>query len=314
MQKSEPTRNLLILHTAHIQGRADWLAIEQRIVRDAPDIEVRIATNGQPNSVTARWQVRRPSLVFSPIHLINLTPRGGAIFCGHIMGKDEQLRRLASIGILTPRTAMLPSAGSLDSLERSDFIIVKPNNSNSGKGIKLIRFTDLSERYDELTALAKPNDQVLVQPYIDHAEDGYPTAYRVLTMFGRVLYCARNRWAQKRPPLTQIAADPFGVIATNNESMGPVGSICNDPEIVSLGERAHDAFPECPVLGVDIIRDVQTGRLYVLEVNPHGNVWHLSSTFAKKLDPEYVRDRYAQFNALDRAADLLIQETRTHAR
>jgi len=68
------------------------------------------------------------------------------------------------------------------------------------------------------------------------------------------------------------------------------------------------------VLGVDIIRDVHSGKLYVLEVNPHGNVWHLSSPFVRKVDPEYVRARYAQFNALDRAANLLIQKTRSDAR
>jgi hypothetical protein len=133
-------------------------------------------------------------------------------------------------------------------------------------------------------------------------------------MFGRALYCVLNRWGHKRLPLDQIAADPAGVFATNDNLMGQVRSICNDPEIVALGERAHEAFPECPVLGVDIIRDVQTGRLFVLEVNPHGAVWHLSSSYAKKVAPEYVRARYAQFNALDRAADLLIQKTRSHAR
>jgi Prokaryotic glutathione synthetase, ATP-grasp domain len=312
MQKSEPTRNLLIIQTPPLQDPADWVTIKQRIERDAPDIEVRIANNGHPNSVTARWQVRRPSLVFSPIHLINFVPCGGAIFCGHILGKDEQLRRLSSIDILTPKTVMLSSVGSLDPSEWSEFVVVKPNNSNSGKGVRLVRSTDLSARYNELTTLA--NDQILVQPYIDHAEEGYPTIYRVLTMFGRALYCVLNRWDNKRPRLAQIADDPFGVIATNDKSMGQVRAICNDPEIVALGERAHKAFPECPVLGVDIIRDIQSGRLYVLEVNPHGAVWHLSSLFAKEVDPEYVRARYAQFNALDRAADLLIQKTRTDAR
>ncbi|HYC17222.1 MAG TPA: hypothetical protein VEC94_08450 [Pseudolabrys sp.] len=207
---------------------------------------------------------------------------------------------------------MLSSVHSLDPSEWGEFVVVKPNNSNSSKGLKLVRSTDLAARYNELTALA--DDQILVQPYIDHAEDGYPTIYRVLTMFGRALYCVWNRWDKKRPPLAQIADDPSGVIATNDNSMGQVRSLCNDPGIVALGERAHEAFPECPVLGVDIIRDVQSGRLYVLEVNPHGNVWHLSSPFAKKVDPEYVRARYAQFNALDRAADLLIQKTRSEAR
>src|ERR1700682_3387813 len=100
MQQSTPTLNLLIVQTQPEQDPSDWIAVKQRIDRNAPDIEVRIAQNRHRNSVTARWQVRRPSLVFSPVRLINFVPRGGAVYCGHILGKDEQLRRLSLIGNL----------------------------------------------------------------------------------------------------------------------------------------------------------------------------------------------------------------------
>ena len=108
---SGPTRNLLIVQTAPEQDPSDWIAIKQRIELDASDIEVRFADNKQRNPVTARWQVRRPSLVFSPVRLFEYVPRGGAVYCGHILGKDEQLRRLSSIGIPTlPRARAPPSA------------------------------------------------------------------------------------------------------------------------------------------------------------------------------------------------------------
>ena len=305
-------RNLLILQSTWEQDPSDWITIQHRIEREAPDIEVRIANNGSANSVTARWQVRRPSLVFSPIRLIDFVPRGGAVFCGHILGKDEQLLRLSSIGILTPRTETLCPGASFDPNEWGDYVIVKPNNLNSGQGVRLVRAVDVYARCAELTAAA--NDSFLVQPFIDHSEDGYPTEYRVLTLFGRTLYCARNRWGNVRPSLAEIANNPLGIIASNNKEMGGrVRSICNDPEIIAVGERAHEAFPECPVLGVDIVRESQTGRLYVLEVNPHGAVWHLSSPLARKMDPKQVRDLYTQFNALDRAADILIEKARSAA-
>jgi hypothetical protein len=310
MRQASPTRNLLIVQTVPEQDPSDWVAIKQRIERNAPDIEVRIAENRNRNSVTARWQVRRPSLVFSPIRLLDFVPRGGAVYCGHVLGKDEQLRRLSTIGILTPTTAILSSASSFDPREWGEYVIVKPNNLNSGVGVRLVRTIDLSARYDEVTAIA--NDQFLVQPYIDHSEDGCPTHHRVLSLFGRALFCARVRWGSKRPPLFEIADDPLGVIASNAKTTGGhIRSICNDPEIISLGQRAHQAFPECPLIGVDIIRESQSGRLYVLEANPHGSVWHLSNR--RQTHPEHVRELYAQFNALDLAADLLIQKTRTHA-
>jgi hypothetical protein len=315
MNGVEPTRNLLILQETSAQDPSDWIAIKQRIDRDAPDIEVRIANVRHPNSVTARWQVRRPSLVFSPTFLFRYVPRGGAVFSGRFLGKDEQLRRLSSIGVRTPRTEDLSSVSSFDPKEWGEYVVVKPKHLNGGAYIKLVRATDVSARYKELIALA--DDRFVVQPFIDHSVDGYPTHYRVLSMFGRALYCVGRRWGNMRPPLAPlaaIAANPLGVIASNSERMGdPLFSICNDSEIISLGERAHEAFPECGVLGVDIIRERQSGRLYVMEVNSHGTVWHLSSPLAKTFDPQHIRERYAQFNALDRAADLLIQKTRMAA-
>jgi hypothetical protein len=305
------SRNLLIVQTMPEQDPADWAAIKQIIDRKAPDIEVRISTNGQLSPKTAKWQVRRPSLVFSPVRLHD-SPRGGAVYCGRFLGKDVQLRLLSSIGISTPKSAIFSPLRSFDPGEWGEYVIVKPNNSNSGSGVRLVRTIDLAARRGELTAGV--NDQFRVDAYIDHSEDGYPTEYRVMSMFGRALYCARNRWNARRPPLADIAADPFGIIASNSAAMGGrVREVCDDPEIIAIGERAHRAFPECPVIGVDIVKDTASGRHYVLEVNPHGAVWHLSSGLAKKMDPVHVRELYAQFNALELAADLLIEKTRAEA-
>jgi glutathione synthase/RimK-type ligase-like ATP-grasp enzyme len=248
--------------------------------------------------------------VFSPIQLMEFSPRGGTVYCGRILGKDEQLHRLSSIGISTPRTMIFSPSVTFDPEEWGEYVIVKPNNRNSGVGVKLVRTVDLPARYSELTS--EFNDQYLVQPYIDHAVDGHPAEYRILSMFGRALYCSSNRWENKRPPLAELAADPLGIVASNDKTTVRVRSICNDAEVISLGELAHQAFPECPVIGVDVIRDIKSGRLYILEANCHGEVWHLSSSLGKKY-PALTKDFYAQFNALDLAADLLIQKTRSEA-
>jgi hypothetical protein len=90
--------------------------------------------------------------------------------------------------------------------------------------------------------------------------------------------------------------------------------VCNDGEIIALGEKAHTVFPECPTLGVDIVRDTKTGNLCVMEVNPEGWSWHFSSEFSKNAFPiHHVRDLYAQFGALERIAELLINKTREEA-
>jgi hypothetical protein len=131
MQNPTAARNLVIVQSVPEQDPSDWIAIKQRIERKAPDIEVRIANNVHRKSIIevgeagiannrhsnlgiAHWQVQRPSLVFSPVRLIDYVPRGGVTYCGHVLGKDEQLRRLSSIGILTPRTEFFrPQARSI---------------------------------------------------------------------------------------------------------------------------------------------------------------------------------------------------------
>ena len=133
-------------------------------------------------------------------------------------------------------------------------------------------------------------------------------------MFGRVLYSARNSWVVARPPLEEIAANREGIIASNDKHFGRLRTVWNDPEIITLGEQTHAAFPECPVLGVDVLRDAETRKLHVMEVNPSGKVWHFSSQLAKNFfTAEHRANLYAQFGALDRIAQLLIEKTREEA-
>jgi hypothetical protein len=306
-----PTRNLLIVHTPPFQGLSDWLEVKQRIEARAPDIEVRIATNGSPNSVTARWQIQRPSLVFSVSPLFQFKPKGGTVHAGHPMTKLEQLERLASKGFPVPRTAMLSPDLVLDRETWGRYVVLKPLHGKLGQDVRLLRIEDVAAHYPELTLDGRR--LMVIQPYIEHSEDGYPTEYRVLSMFGRVLYCARNRWGAARRPLEEIASDPNGIIASNDKTFGRIRTVCNDPEIIALGEQTHSAFPECPTVAVDIIRDADTGRLCFMEVNPEGLSWHFSSVTSRTFTADHIRDLYSQFNALDRTAELLIEKTRAEA-
>jgi glutathione synthase/RimK-type ligase-like ATP-grasp enzyme len=155
---------------------------------------------------------------------------------------------------------------------------------------------------------------VVAQRFVEHAVDGYPSEYRVLTLFGRALYCARNRWREKRRPLSEIAATD-GVIASNDRSFGGrQREAVRNVEVIALAERAASAFPDCALLGVDIIREAGTEDLYVLEVNPNGRTWHFSSELSQSFEERHRRDLYEQFGGMRRAADILIGATRRLAR
>ncbi len=43
-----------------------------------------------------------------------------------------------------------------------------------------------------------------------------------------------------------------------------------DADVIALAERAHGEFPDQPLLGTDIVRDADTGKLWVIECNPRG--------------------------------------------
>jgi hypothetical protein len=309
---AQPIRNLVIVHSPVFQDISDWLEVKRRIEEKASDIEVRIATNGERNSVIRRWQVSRPSLVFCPGLLFEYRPKGGTVYAARSINKLEQVDRLRQRGIRVPRTAMLTPKLVLEPAYWGPYLVVKPLDGAKGVEIRLVRTQEVTSRFDELTLNGRR--RMLIQTYIDHSENGHPTAYRVLTLFGRVLYAARNNWAKPRRPLEEIASDPAAVIASNDPSFGRERRVSNDPDVIALGEEAHAAFPECPTLGVDVVRDSATSKLYVMEVNPKGWTWHFSSGLAKReFTADYIRDIYAQFGALDRVAQLLIEKTRAEA-
>jgi hypothetical protein len=71
-------------------------------------------------------------------------------------------------------------------------------------------------------------------------------------------------------------------------------------------------IPEIPVLGVDVVREAESKRLFIMEVNPKGDTWHLS-LLSKSLTEQQRRDRYEQFGALDVVARSLMEKTRADA-
>jgi RimK-like ATP-grasp domain len=301
------------MHTPVAQDLSDWVEVRRLIEERTRDIEVRIGTNGAANSVTRRWQISRPSLVFSPVPLHIYEPKGGTVYCGRALSKLEQIERLARHGLPVPLTSRLTPDLSLDLARWGRYAVIKPVLGRQGEDVHLVRTESVAARYAELTQ--NGTREMLIQPYVEHTENGYPTEYRVMTVFGRAVYSARNSWAMPRQTtLEDIANDPNGIIASNSKQFGRARTVSNDPEIISLGERAHAAFPDIPVLGVDVVRETAGRGLFIMEVNPKGDTWHLSSLLRKTaFTDQHAQELYAQFGALDRVAQVLIEKTRAEA-
>ena len=84
-------------------------------------------------------------------------------------------------------------------------------------------------------------------------------------------------------------------------------------DIVELAQAAHAAFPDQPLLGTDIVRDADTGALFVLECNPRGDAWLLSSDMGRRIEQANRVDFKAQLGALGVAAEVLSGVARSGA-
>ena len=309
----EPQYNLLILHNPILQALSDWATVREIIHERAPDIEVRITDSSSSGSVTRRWQRGRPSVVFSASDLEAYNPTAGTILKSQRIDETTQYPRLTARSISTPRTLELMPGMLLRPDIWGEYVIAKPQGKRSGNDLRLIRTEDVGPRFLSITNNANTN-RLLVKQYVDSVdEQGYPYEYRVLTMFGTVLYAAGIRTLEKRLPLAEFAMAQKGIASSDATRVKRHRELTDDEAVLNLAREAAAVFPEAACLGIDILRDSKSRKLFVIEVNSGGHIWNFSSKRSESYDPAFRRSLYKQFNALDLVADLLIEKTRNDA-
>ena len=67
------------------------------------------------------------------------------------------------------------------------------------------------------------------------------------------------------------------------------------------------------MLGVDVVREQDTGRLFVLEVNPNGWTWMFSSEAGRGIQRDCGFQFDDQFGGLAIASRVLAEETEARA-
>jgi hypothetical protein len=224
--------------------------------------------------------------------------------------------RLTRSGVPVPLSAQLIFGKKLDKRIWGRLVVLKPTTPGfmSHGAVFLMRTEKVAELAPAVFPLGHPVRKlpILVQRFVDTGE--VASYYRVLTLFGKPLYCRKGYAAKARPPLD--APDEVllkGQIATNAEFGKHQPAY--DPDVLELARRAYMAMPAIPLQGVDIIREAASGRLFVLEINSGGNTWHFSSRYIEQIPTASPReDRIAQFGAWDIAARVLIEKTRLEAR
>lgn len=297
--------NLIIIHVPGRQQRADFDSIRNMMYGPADDIDVFILTADQPVPPDF-WgrMAERPSLIFSAMP-IRLDPKQrGARAMPPEIARSEEIRLVAEAGFAVPSTRALTPDLSLDEVDWGAFTVIKPDGRSRGRGVVLTRTRKV--RWLDTAALPESDPRrgrvLLAQRYVPAG--ARLSSYRVLTVLGRVIYAVSATAADDLPPL-----DPID-IPLNAQSARPRLALTDDAEVLALARDVAAKLGALPVLGIDIMRDAETGKLHVFDLNAGGNAWHLSSDQGLAQQRRFGLDYFSQFDALPTIATALTEATR----
>ena len=306
--------NLILVHQETKQDRADYEEIARRIGRLAPGIAVFIADTKDAAWSDPAFDRGEPTLTVSPMPLKRFVPPRGALCQGHEYPKGEQYERLARIGIPVPKWTRVVPGAALDPSEWGPYVVVKPELGRKGAEI----FIKRTGRVRYRPAESFPGDHparrapLIAQRFVYTGT--WPVNYRVVTFFGKALLCWHCEADHRHVPLNSRwdfkAKGGITVVSNKRDSHY---RLAGDSDLLALAEAAHRAFPEQPLLGTDILRDAETGEPCVIECNPRGDAWLISSDMGRLIEQANGLDFAGQFGALDIAADVLVRETRARA-
>ncbi|MEP1033626.1 ATP-grasp domain-containing protein [Ekhidna sp.] len=305
---TEKKYNLVLVPHKESNQRPDFEQIASYIEKNAPDIQVFIVEDIEENKAIDKFLKKEPTLVFSIFRLKHLKQLTGTIYEGSIVSKYEELLMMKRMDLPVPRMALL-SVGNKPNLDDfGDYIVMKPARGRQGADVKIVKKSKVKWKKPK-TEAASRSHQWILQEFIYTGE--WPTSYRVTTLFGKVLFSLKIEANRNKIPLKSRNDFKNGGGTIVSSGKGCSFSLDYDEEIIALGEKAHAAFPLVPLIGCDIVRDVEDGKLYIVEANSMGLVWHFNSPIGRSSQKHSNISFESQFDGINKSAEILIQKTRS---
>jgi hypothetical protein len=299
--------NLIILNDTRVLPDRDFREIARRVRERAPDIHAVVATERRGLRRAQLLQLLRPTLFVQMQRLEKLKRWRGALAgpSARARGKMAAYRVLEAAGIAVPAWRELVPGIGLDPAEWGPWMVVKPDRGRRGIDVETVATAAVRHRAPEELAPGHLGREgpMLAQRFIHTVDE--PAFYRVTTCFGEPLFAihyftpAGKGSMDGRPPL--VAVKHFSARLTD------------DADLLDLGRRVHALLPEVPTIGCDVLRERETGKLWIAEIN-QSSVWALSSPVGIGFQSKRGLDLYQQFGALDRAAEAMVRATRRLAR
>jgi hypothetical protein len=314
---SGPSRTLILVLGPLIE-RAEFELLAGYVREIAPDIHAAVVDDRvmAPEDMPSEFDL--PTMVFSPALVRGFQPRRGRVFQGLPLTKSQEYLALDRLGVAVPLWTQVTPTAMGDLGPFGSYVVFKPDAGMKGAAVRIMRkdrvrwrpvVADISQAFDPTNQTWIVQDFVYTGPW--------PVSYRVTTLFGETLFAVRIEADRARRPLEHrrdfAGKHERAGVSIVSAGRGCVMSMSDDPEVLALACRAHAAFPGVPLLGVDVLRDADTGRLYVCEVNAIGLVWHFASEPGRRAQREFGLDFDAQFDGRRKAARILVEQVRRHA-
>lgn len=310
--ESSVNRYNLILATisGSPEARQDLEKIAQGVETTDPRISALVLSGG------LRHRLGRPYLWVRPTLTIVMRGRGptgfwpGSVLRPKPLMKSGEYKRLMEAGFPVPRWTLLSPGVALDPEDWGPYVVEKPNYGALGAHVRIKRTDRVKFRSsDQLEETHRGRrGGMLVQEFIYTGE--WPQSFRVNTLLGKTILCYRQVTVGQKPLSGRWnhGKDGVAAIVSNTKSMNV--TLVVDPDVISLCERAHrSAFPDIPLLGFDVIRDADSGKLYILECHAHGPTWPFSSEMSLSIQQQSGVDFASQFDGLKTCANILAEAT-----
>jgi hypothetical protein len=251
----------------------------------------------------------RERMLARPVLMIGLHPNPASAqevaqsLGGRIMPKSEELAGLERAGVAVPRWRVLLPGEKLTEAEFGRYVVVKPDQGLRGAGVRVQKATSVGSEPLYVEAI-KTHSAPLVQEFIYTGPR--PVSYRVGVLLGKAIY----RWRIEGREVEGRALPPDGDFRTGSGvSVVSSGKGCTfsepfDAEVTAFAEKASRAFPGIPLMGIDVVRRVPDGKLFVLELNASGYCFHLTSETGVKIQNTTYLELPEQYGGYPYIADL----------
>jgi hypothetical protein len=314
--------SLVLISNPRVNERWDFELLAEHVREIAPDVHTVVLEDEAVDWAGLPGALDLPTLVFSPAPIWNFRAARGTVFQGQWLAKSREYAALESAEVPVPRWALLTPSHAPDLSAFGPYVVVKPDRSGRGADVKIKRKGRVRWRPPETDftrAQGAEECDWVVQEFVYTGQ--HPVSYRVVTLFGEPIWAWKVQADLGRRALANRydfhggrGASTGGGMSIVASGKGSVFSPAHDEEIFALARRAHSALPDVPLLGVDVLRDSETGDLFVIECNSVGLTWHLTSAIGTKIQQDFDFDLDVEFGARREAARILADAVRTRGR